>query len=89
MSVSGSCWLLVVGCRLSRADYVACRVSLSVIVVDSWLSVAGCLVVDSWLSVAGCLVVDCMCRFSGALLLIACFGCRWLFFVPGCRLSGA
>ena len=77
MSVSGSCWLLVVGCRLSRADYVACRVSLSVIVVDSWLSVAGCL------------VVDCMCRFSGALLLIACFGCRWLFFVPGCRLSGA
>jgi hypothetical protein len=48
-----SCLFLVAGCRLSRADYVTCRLSLSVVVVGSWLSVVRCL-------------VDCMCRLSGA-----------------------
>ncbi len=58
MSVSGNCLLLlVVGCRLSRADYVACRLSLSVVVIGSrlsfsWLLIA-CVVVDQFFSIVG------------------------------------
>ncbi len=56
-------WLLLVpGCRTSWA--VDCLVSLSLVVVSSWLSDVGCRVfVDSsWLSDVGCrvFVVDCL-----------------------------
>ncbi len=91
VSVSGSCLLLGVGCRLSRADS-----SLSVVAIGGLLVVPGCRLSGAWLLIAcvGCRGLGCWlhgCRLWGAWLLIACVGSAVGCLVVDCmcRLSGA
>jgi hypothetical protein len=80
------CLLKVVECLLSGAK-CCCGVSLSLVVVNSYLSDVGCRLLIAWCRCHYLLLVPSPCQMSivGCRLLIAWCRCRWLFLV---RLSG-